>query len=65
MLVAIERFLREKRMSPTRFGREAVGDPNLVAQLKCGRQLRAGTARRVTAYLNRNEEPQPCDCCRS
>ena len=64
LLQRIERHLRAKRMSPTRFGREAVGDPNLISQLKDGRELRAATARRVLVYLNDNEgEDCPCDRC--
>jgi hypothetical protein len=51
-------------MSPTRFGRESVGDPNLIAQLKDGRELRAATAQRITDYLNDNEcEECPCNGC--
>jgi hypothetical protein len=51
-------------MSPTRFGREAVGDPNLISQLKDGRELRAATAQRIRDYLNDNEnEKCPCGRC--
>jgi hypothetical protein len=56
LLQRIERHLRAKRMSPTRFGREAVGDPNLIPQLKDGRELRAATARRIIDYLNERAE---------
>ena len=31
LLTRIERHLRARRMSPTRFGRLAVGDPNLIS----------------------------------
>ena len=47
LLHRIERYMRAKRMSPTRFGREAVGDPNLIAQLKDGRELRAATVQKI------------------
>ncbi|MFL6725205.1 MAG: hypothetical protein ACJ8FS_01670 [Sphingomicrobium sp.] len=64
LLQRIERHMRAKRMSPTRFGREAVGDPNLISQLKDGRELRAATAQRILDYLNDNEgEECPCDRC--
>lgn len=64
LLQRIERHLRQRRMSQTRFGREAVGDPNLVSQLKAGRELRAATLQRVTNYLNDNEEEHcPCGRC--
>ena len=55
LLSRIERHLRRKRMSPTRFGREAAGDPNLIAQLRDGRELRSATAQRIEDYLNDHE----------
>ncbi len=55
LLLRIERHLRLRRMSPTRFGREAVGDPNLISQLRDGRELRTATAQRVVDYLDDNE----------
>ncbi len=64
LLQRIERHLRLRRMSQTRFGREAVGDPNLVSQLKDGRELRAATVQRIVDYLNDNEEEEcSCDRC--
>lgn len=64
LLQRIERHLRAKRMPATRFGREAVGDPNLIAQLKDGREPRAATVRRILDYLDDNEgEDCPCDRC--
>lgn len=56
LLLRIEQHLRRRRMSPSRFGREAVGDPNLVEQLRAGRELRAATAQRILTYL---DEPDP------
>lgn len=55
LLQRIERHLRMRCMPPTRFGREAVGDPNLVSQLKDGRELRTATLQRVVDYLDDNE----------
>ncbi len=55
LLQRIEHHLRRRRMTPTRFGREAVGDPNLVPQLRDGRELRTATAQRVIDYLDDNE----------
>jgi hypothetical protein len=64
LLQRIERHLRASKMSPTRFGREAVGDPNLISQLKDGREPRAATVQRILDYLNDNEaEECPCDRC--
>jgi hypothetical protein len=55
LLLRIDRYLRGRRMAPTRFGREAVGDPNLVLELRDGRQLRTRTAKRIEAALDRME----------
>lgn len=55
LLLRIERHLRLRRMTPSRFGREAVGDPNLITQLRDGRELRTATAQRVIDYLDDNE----------
>lgn len=64
LLQRIDRYLRTKRMTPTRFGREAVGDPNLLTQLKNGREPRAATVQRIVDYLEDNEvEDCPCDRC--
>lgn len=51
LLDIVERHLRRKRMTPTRFGREAVGDPNFVQDLRDGREPRSRTVKRVTAYI--------------
>lgn len=59
LLVRIERFMRAKRMPPTRFGREALGDPMFVLQLRQGREPRSSTVQRVLDYLDENEiEPE-------
>lgn len=51
----IELYLRRNRMSPTRFGREAVNDPRFVFDLRNGRELRETTAQRVSTWLDRRE----------
>lgn len=51
LLTTIERYLRKTGTKPTRFGRDAVGDPQFVADLRNGREPREATVRRVTAYL--------------
>lgn len=55
LLLRIERYLRARKMAPTRFGRNAVGDPWLVPDMRDGRTLRDRTAARVNAYLDRVE----------
>jgi hypothetical protein len=55
MLIRIEQFIKARRMPPTRFGRDALGDPNLVFQLRDGRELKPNTAARLKAFLDRAE----------
>jgi hypothetical protein len=42
-------------MPPSRFGREAVGDPCFVFELRDGRKPRSDTVAKVRAYLDRVE----------
>jgi hypothetical protein len=51
LLRDVEKFLRNSRIAPTRFGRDAVGDPRFVFDLRKGREPRAQTVARVLAYL--------------
>jgi hypothetical protein len=51
LLREVEKFLRQNDTPPTRFGREAVGDPRFVFDLRNGRDPRPGTVERVRAYL--------------
>ena len=56
LLRAIEKHLRQTGIPHTRFGRDAVGDPRFVADLRNGRELRCGTEQRVRAYLERSQK---------
>jgi len=51
LLREVEKFLRRSDTAPTRFGREAVGDPRFVFDLRNGRDPRPRTIARVLAYL--------------
>ena len=51
LLREVERFLRRSEVAPTRFGREVVGDPRFVFDLRNGRDPRPATVARVLAYL--------------
>ena len=55
----IERFLEQADMKPARFGREAVGDPRLISDMKNGRELRDQTIARIQAWLD-EEERKSC-----
>ena len=51
LLRVVDTYLSASNIAPTRFGREVVGDPRFVFDLRNGRQPRAGTVRRVGSYL--------------
>lgn len=47
----IERFLTVTCTSPSRFGRDALGDPRLVFDLRNGRQPRDETVRKIGVII--------------
>ena len=51
LLREVEKFIRRSDIAPTRFGREAVGDPRFVFDLRRGRDPRPRTIARVRAFL--------------
>jgi hypothetical protein len=51
LLREVEKFLRQNDTPPTRFGREAMGDPRFVFDLRNGRDPRPQTVARVRAFL--------------
>lgn len=55
LLQRIDRYLRITKTTPTRFGRDAVGDPNFVLSLREGRNPRERTVDRVLSYLDAYE----------
>lgn len=54
LILQIEAHMRATKMSPARFGREAVGDPKFVFQLWEGREPRQRTIERVSSYLQKH-----------
>lgn len=51
ILTGIERFIARHQLPPTTFGRKAIGDPNLIPNLRDGRELRRATEKRVRAFM--------------
>jgi homoserine dehydrogenase len=47
----VEDYLAASRETPTKFGADAVSDPNFVFDLRAGREPRAGTIDRVRAFM--------------
>ncbi len=51
LLREVERHLRRRNMSASRFGRMATRDPRFVFDLREGREPRPRTAERVLAFI--------------
>ncbi|MAC81468.1 MAG: hypothetical protein CML66_25795 [Rhodobacteraceae bacterium] len=47
----IEAFLERKQMAATAFGREAMGDPSFVFELRSGRDYRRSTEQKVREFM--------------
>ena len=48
----VEGFLEASGLNPTEFGRQAVGDPSFVLNLRRGRSPKLATADRVLAFID-------------
>ena len=51
LLADIDRFLSEKGVSATTFGKEAVNDGHFVRRLRAGVDMKISTIRRAHEYL--------------
>lgn len=51
LLRNVEKYLKASNIAPTRFGRDVVGDPRFVFDLRNGREPRPKTVARVMHYL--------------
>jgi hypothetical protein len=58
LLMLVERFLREHRIRPTTFGRQAARDPRFVFDLRRGRTPGARVRRTVEHFMNMMKESQ-------
>ena len=47
----VDAFLSQSGLSPTALGLRAVGDPNLIHEIRAGRSPSLRTADRVLAYI--------------
>ena len=56
LLREVEKFLRRTSVTAARFGREAMGDPRFVFDLRNGREPRHPTERRVEHFMNEYQE---------
>lgn len=65
LLDAVEKFLDATEMAPTTFGREAVNDVNLVAQLREGREVRSRTQEKIFCFIGSRSIKAPDVSCLS
>lgn len=63
LLQKIERHLSDTGVMPTRFGRDAVGDPRLIADIKNGREPRPETTARILAFIDASRPAPPTAAC--
>lgn len=54
LLQEVERYLDCTKMTATAFGRAAANDPNLVFDLRRGREPRSATSDRVRQFIRRH-----------
>lgn len=52
LLRDVEKYLKATDVAAARFGRDAMGDPRFVFDLRNGREPRERTVRKVRAYLD-------------
>ena len=55
LIEQIDAYLRVTKMSASRLGRDALGDPQFVFQLREGREPRSRTVNRMMDYLQQHE----------
>lgn len=55
----VDRFLERTGMSASRFGREALGDPNFVLDLRSGRAPTLRVVERVSRFIRETPLPPP------
>lgn len=52
LLQVVEAALISKKLTPSAFGRAVNGDPNLVIDLRAGREPRQATRERILEFVN-------------
>jgi len=51
LIETVEEFLKTAGMSPTAFGKSAIGDPNFVLDLRRGREPRSRLVQRARDFM--------------
>jgi homoserine dehydrogenase len=52
----VEAYLSASAMTPTAFGRQVLGDPNFVFDLRSGRSPNAATIDKVRTFIRSSQE---------
>lgn len=52
LLARITACIAERGLTPTKFGEQAINDPDLVRELGEGREMRRATRERVEAFMS-------------
>jgi hypothetical protein len=58
-LSEVEAFLARHTVPASRLGREAIGDPNFVIDLRAGRSPSLRTVERVASWMARHSAAEP------
>jgi hypothetical protein len=59
LLERIDAFCQRNDVAETRFGRDAVGDPNLIARLRAGRPVLDTTVRKIEDHMRTYKRGKP------
>lgn len=59
ILGEVERFLKRTATPAARFGRECMGDPRFISDLRAGRELRPKTVQKVRDFMAAQVEKRP------
>jgi len=56
LLASIKAFLVRHNMAPTRFGRDATGEPQLIDSIEKGRSPSLNTLQRIAAFMKAKDD---------
>jgi hypothetical protein len=56
VVAQIDAFLDRQSMKPSRLGRDALGEPQFVSQLRAGRMPGLDTLLKLSAFMRRRDE---------
>lgn len=56
LLASIKAFIDRHNMAPTRFGRDATGEPQLIDSIEKGRSPSLNTLQRIAAFMKAKDE---------